>query len=122
VSVTRVSRNWSIEFDSSVVVVRYEKAPTITLVTRATNAKRTASRERRLTNHRPIWNPPTRTRSLPSGLRCRPHDIADAANRVEKAAFAVVFELATQVPDMDVERLRRRLEVISPDVFVDLAS
>src|SRR6476620_1395412 len=45
--------------------------------------------------------------------------VADAAHGANEAGLAVGFGLAAQVPDVDVERLRRRLEVVPPDALVD---
>src|SRR4051812_23493584 len=53
------------------------------------------------------------------GRSCRPQGVADAAHRPDEPRFTVGLGLAAQVPDVDVERLRRRLEVVSPDALVD---
>ena len=56
----------------------------------------------------------SRTRRLMASDR-----VPDAADRVDESGRAVDLGLAAQVPDVDVERLRRRLEVVAPDAFVD---
>ena len=45
--------------------------------------------------------------------------VTDAPDRVDEARRAVGLGLAPQVPDVDVERLRRGLEVVAPDALVD---
>ena len=49
----------------------------------------------------------------------RAQRVADAANGADQPGLAVGFGLAPEVPDVDVERLRRRLELVAPDPLVD---
>src|SRR2546428_1158416 len=50
---------------------------------------------------------------------CRAERIADAAHGPDEPRLAAGLGLAPEVADVDVERLRRRLEVVAPDAFVD---
>ena len=53
-------------------------------------------------------------------LTLRSGRVPDSPHRVDQARLARLFGLAAQVADVDVERLRRRLEVVAPDALVDL--
>src|SRR3954451_2934857 len=82
---------------------------------RARCSRRAPSRARR----RP---PPTRrtTARAGGGSSLLPEDVADAADRVQEPRLALGFELAAQVADVDLERVRARAEVIAPDALEDL--
>ena len=45
--------------------------------------------------------------------------VADAAHGVDEARRAAVLRLAAEVPDVDVEGVRRRAEVVAPDPLED---
>src|SRR5262245_7782139 len=54
------------------------------------------------------------------GSARRAEPVAGAADGAEQARLAVVLELAAQVADVDVDHVRRRDEVVAPDVLGDL--
>src|SRR4051794_24300244 len=84
------------------------------------------SRRRRLMRLRPPalhhgrnCRPTVRASGSAPGCSCRSQRVADAAYRPDEARLTIGLGLAAQVPDVHVERLRRRLEVETPDALVD---
>src|SRR6476646_3306864 len=57
-----------------------------------------------------------RARKLTSGLAER---VADAADRVDEPRRVALLRLAAEVADVDVERVRRRTEVVAPHALED---
>src|SRR6476469_6255107 len=57
-----------------------------------------------------------RARKLTSTLAQR---VADAADRVDQTRRPVLLRLAAEVPDVDVQRVRGRAEVVTPHALED---
>src|SRR5690349_21661424 len=53
------------------------------------------------------------------GSSLLPQRVADAANGVDQPRLAAGLGLASQVADVDVERVRGETEVVAPDPFED---
>src|SRR4051794_13465370 len=59
-----------------------------------------------------------RVRRLKRSLRL-PQHVADAAERMDERPGPGLLELASQVPDVDAQRVGCRPEVVAPDALVD---
>src|SRR3990172_190372 len=54
-----------------------------------------------------------------AGTRSPLQDVTGPADRVDESRFAIRFELASQVPNVDLKDIRLAFEVVGPDVFHD---
>src|SRR5207248_10278757 len=65
--------------------------------------------------------PPRPRRRVPAGRESSrlAEGVADAAYRLDQPRLAARLRLAPQVADVDVERVRREAEVVTPDTLED---